>query len=893
MTQPITNNFTTANQDNNNFSPKGQPAKFLGLDVFATNPTSSIQEQDETSKTPQTLQTNLGDRLSTLANPPNTITIKPFDDFRNVYEMQKYFNSIIDKIYKSHNAEISPKLNRYMTNRQAIQRHYIAMHIYYDFWSNFTKFIVKYLTKNNHEISNIVKVMFYISKKQVYLQSNFMNYLLNATDKQIQELAENKNLYRLLLLNQDKLKYLDFGKIEDITKSITESNTEKEKIYIYMNDSEVVKSRKSLIANFIKELFDICHKRDIYIDSCLIIIIKSLLKLTLLTNNEAQQIVKKIIYFFNCFDTCNSIADTSILTKIFCYQYQHTNKKLLLSVCNITDEQIQYITSCKNKWNIIKLWDSKGFPKKDEISEIINNHKKNNTDDNSIKHVIIVEKKPTTALDPSQEAKNNILDCFYNQITSIYNENGIIPNLVTLKRYIYDNKESNTKVFYCKDTLDLFHKNLTQFIRLYLKRNNNERLDIIDTLFYLNHDRLCVPTKVMSYFINATDKQIQELAENKRFYRDLLVNKKLNKIDFKNRDYIVKQRTENNNKETEEIYKNIANSIADDLIKSLVYNHTNHILSICRKKDIDIDNKLLLIISTLVNTRQLIYSNTKEILEKIAFFFNSFDDYNTVIDTSILTNICCCKETTSDELIASICNITQEQIKFITSCKNKQSIIKPWISKGFPETEEINRIINNCKKNIAKDNINDLITASTSCIKPQSLTKTAGSYSATIVLDPSQADSNDISKELDHRMKVLIDNNTSLDDLFAAECLYSSSATIKSQDTDDNSTKVSTSYSNPQPDIIDLTNTDNNKEDLDGASKVIDDIVKGMQNNPHKQTTNDNENYDELWNLVKDLSDNSTFTAMNPDDAPNGLPEPNNTNESSLEHSPNKIPRLS
>jgi hypothetical protein len=770
MTQPITNNFTTTNQDNNNFSLKGQPAKFSGLEVFATNPTSSIQEQDETSNLPQTLQTNLGDRLSTSANISNTITIQPFDDFSNIDEMRKYFKSIITKIYESHKAELNPKLCEYMDNRPKVQTHSIKMPICYEFWCSFTKFIVICLTKNNHEISDIMNIMFYNSHKRLCIYSNFMNYFLNATGKQRQELAENKNLYRLLLLSQKKLRYLDFREIEAITKSITESDTEKEKIYKYMNDSEVEESRKYLIENFIKELFAICHEKDIYIDPSLIVIISHLLNINLLTDNEVRQIVKKIIYLFKCFDNCNTITDTSILTNICSYSSQESSRNLLLSIRNITDEQIQYITSCKNKRSIIKPWTAKGFPAKAKISEIINNHKKNNTDDNSIKHVIIVEKKPTTALDPSQEAKNNILDCFYNQITSIYNENGIIPNLVTLKRYIYDNKESNTKVFYCKDTLDLFHKNLTQFIRLYLKRNNNERLDIIDTLFYLNHDRLCVPTKVMSYFINATDKQIQELAENKRFYRDLLVNKKLNKIDFKNRDYIVKQRTENNNKETEEIYKNIANSIADDLIKSLVYNHTNHILSICRKKDIDIDNKLLLIISTLVNTRQLIYSNTKEILEKIAFFFNSFDDYNTVIDTSILTNICCCKETTSDELIASICNITQEQIKFITSCKNKQSIIKPWISKGFPETEEINRRINNYKKNnIANDNTKDVITASTNCIEPQSLTKTADNDSATIVLDPKQTSSDGISKEIEFKVNALIDNNTEFDDRFDDE----------------------------------------------------------------------------------------------------------------------------
>ena len=535
MTQPITNNFTITNQDNYNLSLQEKPAEFSGFKVFATNPTRSIQDKAETFKMPQTIQINLGDRSSTPANNLNTIIIKPFNDFSNENEMLYYFYNIIDSIYKSYNIEINPNITEYIPDRTSRPFRLKQKMNLYVFWCSVTKFTAIFLATNNHNIFDIISVLFYKTNNRFCIKNNLKKFFVSATDDQIQKFAENKNFYKFMSIKKQSKHIKNFDNEKFIIESIREDNKEKEKIYECIHASKADEPRKYLIQDYVTKLFQICLIKDINIDNHLIIIIKSLLNLKPLTNDTIKQILERIIFFFNCFDTRNAIADTSIFTSICCSSHFIPTRLLLSSVCNITNEQMQFITSCKNKFSILQSWIFKGFPSTGEINEIINNYKKNNTDDKRIKHVI---------------------------------------------------------------------------------------------------------------------------------------------------------------------------------------------------------------------------------------------------------------------------------------------------------------------------------TASTSYSKPQpdiiDLTKTEDSYSETIVLDLSQADSDDRSKE--------IVGNTGFDNEFA-EWLH-------------------------RP-------TDYNKEDLDGASKKIDDIVKDIQNNPHKQTTNDNENYDELWNLVKDLSDNSTFTAMNPDDAPNGLPEPNNTNESSLEHSPNKIPRLS
>jgi hypothetical protein len=832
MTQPITNNFTTPNQNNYNLGLQEIPAEFSGFKVFATNPTISIQDQAETSKTPEAFQTNIADRISTSANPPDTITIKPFDEFININKILDYFYNIMDSIYKSHNVKINPNVTKYINYRKKIKHETIKEIITYEFWLNFIKLIAKQLTQNNHEIFDITDAIFYLpAEGRICIDKDFMNYLANATDDKIQKLAENKNLYRLLQ-NNKHLRYIaSFKHIETITRIMTENDTNKNRIFACISKRTTDSSRKSLIKTFVNDLFEICLEKDIYIDNKLYVIINYLLTSREITDNEVQQILYTIKFFFNCFSTCNSITDTSIFTEICCCNHKWTKKQLVSSVCNITNEQIKFITSCKNKSYILKDWIATGFPAKKKIDEIIDNHKKNNTDDNSIKHVVTAKKKPIPALAPNQKSKNNEkLNYLFNEITSVYAKIGATPD-PKFRAYIYDITKQTDYAPSNLPSLILFFENFLKFIYRYIELNNNEILDITETIFYLLRDRLHIIANVKRIFINATDQQIQELAKNKDFYRTLLVKKQINQInpynmDFNTTGFIVKLREENNRKQ-ENIYSSIDNSKVNDVRKDLVKKYVKTIFTICRTKDIYIENKLLLFVKSLLNQTIFNHYDIEKILNKTVYFFSCFDDYNTVLDTSILTNICC-GTGINNKLIESINNINNNQITFITSCKNKRAIIESWYLKGFPETKEITKIIDNFKK-----------------------------------LDAESTDSSGISKEIDIKVKSLGNNkggNTEFDNQFA-EWLR-------------------------RP-------TDHNKEDLDGASKKIDDIVKDIQNNPHKQTTNDNENYDELWNLVKDLSDNSTFTAMNPDDAPNGLPEPNNTNESSLEHSPNKIPRLS
>jgi uncharacterized membrane protein len=851
MSQPIVNCANTPNPYEINLSEeRTESAEFLSHNVYLTNPTSSTQEQAET---PQTPQTNVTDRSLTLANSLNTITIKPVNEFSNINEMLDYFNERMDLIYKSHNVELNSKFKRYISQRKEMTKNLTKMYDTHKFLSKLCEFIVEYLTNNNNEILDIMDVIFYLSnsnrdssnKSRLNIKRKFMNYFISATDKQIKELAVNKNLYRVLLARK-KLRYLDLNNINHIT------NSKKERILKLIDKSKSVESKKSLIKGYTENIFDICLKKDIDIDPLLIKIIKYLLESPLITNEETKQILDKIILFFNYFDDDNNVIDTSILTKICISDYQTLNR-YLLSVLNMTDKQIQFITSCKSRYKIIQHWIGKGFPTTEEIDKIIENHKKKNTANNSIKYVIIgstsysklqsnsidlteTEASHLTpvALDPEQidddisketptflnldvsiinptssiqeqaetsqtpqtnitdrsstlanslntitikpfselSTKDIMLDYFKAKIALLYKSHGFAMN-PKLEKYIdykKTNKLNHTKIeeLYC-----LFRK-LTIFLFVYFKKEHNEILDIMASIF--NKD-LSINTTLVNTFISLTDKQIQELAANKDLYRSLLIQHKLCYIDLNNIDDFTKSRIKSNKKQEKKLYKFIANSSADDSKKGLIRKCATNIFNICYKKNIDIDNNLVSMIKTLANSTQLTNADTKEILEKIIFFFNSFDDYNTIIDISILTDIICYEhEKTNEQLLLSICNLNNEQIQFITSCKNRWEIMQPWIFKGFPETKNIEHRISWFKKNSITNNSTDV---STGYNNPQSdsinLTNTENSYPTAInfqdtdkALNPEQtAKFDDSIEQLDYKNNDMEKNETEEDEMFA------------------------------------------------------------------------------------------------------------------------------
>jgi hypothetical protein len=453
-------------------------------------------------------------------------------------------------------------------------------------------------------------------------------------------------------------------------------------------------------------------------------------------------------------------------------------------------------------------------------------------------------------------SSNKNRDYFMGQITSLYKKNNVElkDNLKTCINIMATRKS------YIKNiSVPRFLSNVFFFMSEAFKKGYNEIFNITDAFTYMQCDKVNIRGARIKSFVDLTDKQVQELAGSKDTYRCLRFTNRKFEMSFSNIKDFIESRRDNNQRQVNIIYKIIDTSRINDSQKSIIKKHAENILGICHRKNIDIDTNLQAVIKNLCNLTKRTDEYIIEVLNKIHLFFECFDDDNTVIDTSILTNIFCYDHgRTTNDLLASICNITDKQIQFITSCKSKYKILEPWNCKGLPETAEIEQRISQFKNNNTNDKSADI---SVGCSNTQPI----DSQHIIIILGPEQTDIDDISKELDRRMKVIIDNNTSPDDLFVAECLYSSSAAINSQDTDDNSTKVSTSYSNLQPDIIDLINTENNKEDFDNISKKIDDMVKNIRNIPHKQTTNDNENSDELWNIVKELDDSGTFTAMNPD----------------------------
>jgi hypothetical protein len=452
-------------------------------------------------------------------------------------------------------------------------------------------------------------------------------------------------------------------------------------------------------------------------------------------------------------------------------------------------------------------------------------------------------------------SSNKNRDYFMDQITSLYKKNNVeLKDKFRTCVNIMQTRRGQIKNI----SVPRFLSNVLLFMSEAFKKGYNEIFDITNTFTYVRFDKVDIRGARIKNFVDLTDKQVQELAGSKDTYRVLRSTHRKPWMVFSNIKDFIESRRDNNQRQVNIIYKIIDTSRINDSQKDIIRKDAKSIFEICHRKNIDIDNNLQQIIKNLCNLTKRTDEYITEVLNKIYFFFACFDDNNTIIDTSILTNIVCYDYVTTNDLLASICNITYTQIQFITSCNNKYKILEPWNCKGFPKTAKIEQRISQFKNNNTNDKSTDI---SVGC----SNTQPVDSQHTAIILDPKQTDSDDISKELDRRMKVIIDNNTSPDDLFVAECLYSSSAAINSQDTDDNSTKVSTSYSNLQPDIIDLINTENNKEDFDNISKKIDDMVKNIRNIPHKQTTNDNENSDELWNIVKELDDSGTFTAMNPD----------------------------
>jgi hypothetical protein len=127
---------------------------------------------------------------------------------------------------------------------------------------------------------------------------------------------------------------------------------------------------------------------------------------------------------------------------------------------------------------------------------------------------------------------NEMLDYFYNIIDSIYKSYNIAVN-PKLTEYIsykqampFQSKKHITKYkFWCS---------LTEFIPLYLAKNNHTIFDIIGVIFYTSNRRLCIQGSLKNYLINATSDQIQKLAESKNLYRLLCIKRHPRYIDFGN-----------------------------------------------------------------------------------------------------------------------------------------------------------------------------------------------------------------------------------------------------------------------------------------------------------------------------------------------------------------------
>ncbi len=559
-----------------------------------------------------------------------------------------------------------------------------------------------------------------------------------------------------------------------------------------------------------KELFEICLIKDINIDNQLITIINSLLMSTQLTNDEIKQILQKIIFFFNCFDTCNSIADTSILTNICCSRYFKTGDLLLLSICNITDEQMQFITPCKNKYSILQPCIAQEFLTTEEIDEIINNYKKNDTDVNNTKYVVtdstsynklqpdtinltttVDSYLETTALDPEQidnydiskkidsilnaplinnnteydykfaewlcspptdinsqdtdealalkqeqeansnktfanipnqvqpmnlaPTQTNISD---NSLTLVNNSNTrTIPsfdkfssqnkmldyfdNIITVLHTLY-NVRANSKLttYICElktkmldpvEVKDIYIllKKLYNFAHISLETGYNRIFDIADALIHTKNKLVDIKKSIMDDFIKLKDKQIQELAGNKNFYHILQLKDKQIDINFKTIKSIIELRIKNTQEKKQKIATIIDTIQNNQSRKYLIKKYVTDIFETCCIKSIDIDDTLIFFIKTLAKSKQkLYYIKITEILEKINFFLNCFDNYNTVIDTSILANIYCYYYgITNEELVESICDITTKEIQFIALYKSRKIRRQPCIYKGFPVTD--------------------------------------------------------------------------------------------------------------------------------------------------------------------------------------------------------------
>jgi hypothetical protein len=381
MSLPITNNFTTTNQYNDNLSEeRTESAEFSDFEVYTTSPTSSIQEQAETS------QTNVTDRLSTPANSLNKITIKPFCELGTKDRMLDYFKDKIALLYKSHGFAMNSKLERYIDQKKTNKlndrndKDKEKIEKLCRFFRRLTILLFVHFKQKNNEIFDIIDALFC---QHLLIRPSLMDNFINLTDKQIQELAANKDFYRSLLLKQ-KLEYIDLNNIEDFTKSRIKYNKKQEKkICSFIDKSSADKARKDLIQEHATKIFTICSKKDIDIDTNLESIINTLANSTQLTNADTKEILEKIIFFFNSFDDYNTIIDTSILTDIICYEHEKTNEQLLLSICNLNNEQIQFITSCKNRWEIMQTWIFKGFPETKNIEHRISWFKKNSITNNS------------------------------------------------------------------------------------------------------------------------------------------------------------------------------------------------------------------------------------------------------------------------------------------------------------------------------------------------------------------------------------------------------------------------------------------------------------------------------------------------------------------------------
>ena len=369
---------------------------------------------------------------------------------------------------------------------------------------------------------------------------------------------------------------------------------------------------------------------------------------------------------------------------------------------------------------------------------------------------------------------NEMIASAINQITSLYKENNVelTPKFTS---YIQKIITGDTVTINMK-THCLLNK-LFIFMSEAFKKGFNEIFDITDAFIYIKHNRAYIKKNIMLSFVELTDEQIKELAANKDFYSALLVKPKDIDINFTNIDATIAIRT-NKNQEKKEIMSTAINeSKADKSKKLLIKKHVKNMLETLYIKKIAISGTLPQMIRYLVNAAQLTDNNTDKILTKINFFFKCFEDYNTIADTSILTDIICYKGSTKIKILLSILNITDIQIQFITSCESRYQIIKPWIGKGFPTTENIEHRINQFKKNNTTSNSTDV---SARYSNPQSdiinLTNTENSYPTAInfqdtdkALNPEQAAKFDDSiEQLDYKNNEMKQNEQEEDDeLFA------------------------------------------------------------------------------------------------------------------------------